>query len=308
MYFTIKKTARLAGVTAKTLRHYEKIGLLTPTARSTSGYRLYTDPDLDRLRQILLFRELGFPLKRITEVMKAPAADRRQWLQMQAASLEDSACHYSRLARLAQRTLEDIYSDPPDLTNNAVPAPVNRNKTAVVVVDVQNDFFSGALANNRAERIVGPLQELLQRSRQRGVPVIYVCDSHLDEPHDEFPIWGVHALSGTAGAEIIPQLKPAAGDHILYKRYYSALDRTDLNDLLLKLNVGTIVIAGLHAHLCVRQTIEDAHKWGYKVIVPHDCTEAFSADDHESALRCLRQGFNSAIFSSAEIISHPDWL
>lgn len=66
MEYTINKIARLAGVTLRTLRYYDKIGLLTPSARTDAGYRLYSDEDVERLQQILFFRELDFPLAKIS--------------------------------------------------------------------------------------------------------------------------------------------------------------------------------------------------------------------------------------------------
>ena len=60
---TIKDVSRLAGVSIRTLHYYDSIGLLSPAKEAESGYRLYDDTDLERLQQILLFRELQFPLK-----------------------------------------------------------------------------------------------------------------------------------------------------------------------------------------------------------------------------------------------------
>jgi DNA-binding transcriptional MerR regulator len=62
MSHTVGSVARLAGVTVRTLHHYDEIGLLTPSGRSDAGYRRYADPDLERLQRILFFRELGFGL------------------------------------------------------------------------------------------------------------------------------------------------------------------------------------------------------------------------------------------------------
>lgn len=72
---TVGDTARLGGVTVRTLHHYEEIGLLVPSGRSTAGYRLYDAADLDRLTRILYYRELGFPLDEIATLL-ADAADR----------------------------------------------------------------------------------------------------------------------------------------------------------------------------------------------------------------------------------------
>lgn len=67
--YPVGDVARLAGVSVRTLHHYDRIGLLTPSGRSTANYRLYSPDDLDRLRQILFYRELGFSLDDIAEAL-----------------------------------------------------------------------------------------------------------------------------------------------------------------------------------------------------------------------------------------------
>jgi DNA-binding transcriptional MerR regulator len=73
--YTVGKVAELSGVTIRTLHHYDEIGLLSPGGRSASGYRLYADSDLERLGQILFYRELGFDLKEISSIVDDPRTD-----------------------------------------------------------------------------------------------------------------------------------------------------------------------------------------------------------------------------------------
>jgi hypothetical protein len=61
--YTVGRVADLSGVTIRTLHHYDEIGLLSPSGRSAASYRIYEDRDLERLQQILFYRELGFDLK-----------------------------------------------------------------------------------------------------------------------------------------------------------------------------------------------------------------------------------------------------
>ncbi len=83
MTHTIGEVARLAGVTVRTLHHYDEIGLLEPGDRTPSGYRVYDRDDLRRLQQILFYRELGFGLEEIARVMTADGFDRRRALEDQ---------------------------------------------------------------------------------------------------------------------------------------------------------------------------------------------------------------------------------
>src|SRR5690606_3519634 len=87
--YTVGEVARLARITVRTLHHYDEIGLLVPSQRSESGYRLYTAEDLTRLHQILLFRALGFSLESIRGLLDDPRADRRRALQEQRQALLD---------------------------------------------------------------------------------------------------------------------------------------------------------------------------------------------------------------------------
>jgi MerR family transcriptional regulator, thiopeptide resistance regulator len=77
----------MAHVTVRTLHHYDEIGLLTPSQRGSNGYRQYTDGDLERLQQILLFKELGFTLDAIQALLDEPAADRKAALLAQREML-----------------------------------------------------------------------------------------------------------------------------------------------------------------------------------------------------------------------------
>ncbi|MEU5863446.1 MerR family transcriptional regulator [Nonomuraea sp. NPDC047529] len=83
MTLSIGQVAKLAGITVRTLHHYDEIALLTPSQRTTAGYRRYTDHDLLRLQQILLYRELGFPLEEITDILDHPHTDELTHLHRQ---------------------------------------------------------------------------------------------------------------------------------------------------------------------------------------------------------------------------------
>ncbi|MET9257947.1 MerR family transcriptional regulator [Streptomyces sp. NPDC003717] len=83
MTYSVGQVAGFAGVTVRTLHHYDAIGLLAPGARSHAGHRRYSDADLDRLQQILFYRELGFPLDDVAVLLDDPDADPRAHLRRQ---------------------------------------------------------------------------------------------------------------------------------------------------------------------------------------------------------------------------------
>ena len=101
---TVKEASRLTGISIRTLQYYDKLGLL-PAMRTESGYRLYDDAALERLQQILLFRELEFPLRDIRTILDNPNFDRRKALRQQIELLTLKKQHLEDLIRLA-RTLQ----------------------------------------------------------------------------------------------------------------------------------------------------------------------------------------------------------
>jgi DNA-binding transcriptional MerR regulator len=77
----VGEVANLAHVSVRTLHHYDAIGLVRPSGRSEAGYRLYTAEDLERLQTVLLFKELGFGLGEIRDLLAEPGYDRREALR-----------------------------------------------------------------------------------------------------------------------------------------------------------------------------------------------------------------------------------
>ncbi len=105
MGYTVKQVAKLAGVTVRTLHHYDAIGLLRPAAVSPAGYRLYSDADLERLQQVLFFRELGFSLREIGRALSSPDFDRREALTMHRRLLVEKRRRVHALIRSVDRSI-----------------------------------------------------------------------------------------------------------------------------------------------------------------------------------------------------------
>lgn len=110
---TVGALARLAGVTVRTLHHYDEIGLLRPTGRSKAGYRRYTDTDAERLQRILFYRELEFGLDRIREVLADPDSDALVHLRRQHALLQSRIERLQRLSDAVKLAMEAHQMDIP---------------------------------------------------------------------------------------------------------------------------------------------------------------------------------------------------
>ena len=131
-------------------------------------------------------------------------------------------------------------------------------KEALLIIDVQNDYFPGGANElshpfNAEKRI----QELIAESRICGRPVIYI--QHFNPPGDTF------FLEGTFGAEISERIKPQAEDKVIIKRYPNSFLETELDEYLKSLRVDTLIVCGMMTHMCVDTTVRAAMDYGYQV-------------------------------------------
>ncbi|MFC7823766.1 MerR family transcriptional regulator [Streptomyces sp. NPDC057375] len=106
MSYSVGQVSTFAGVTVRTLHHYDKAGLLSPSDRSRAGYRLYNEADLVRLQQILFYRELGFPLDEIAAIFKDPQVNHLERLRARQRELNEEIARLQRLAEVAERAIE----------------------------------------------------------------------------------------------------------------------------------------------------------------------------------------------------------
>ncbi|MUV37746.1 Mercuric resistance operon regulatory protein [Lentibacillus sp. JNUCC-1] len=108
MTMKVKEVAELAGVSVRTLHHYDEIGLLMPDAVTEAGYRLYSKENLERLQQILFFRELDFPLKEIRTMLDNPAFDREEALELQRKMLLKKRRQLDDVIDTIDRTIQGL--------------------------------------------------------------------------------------------------------------------------------------------------------------------------------------------------------
>jgi nicotinamidase-related amidase len=177
---------------------------------------------------------------------------------------------------------------------------------AVIIIDMLRDFVTGELKCERAQRIVPNLKRLVEAARKHNIPIIYSNDAHYPQDFEVVQKWGKHAIKGTKGAEVIPELKPSAKDYIVEKRVYSGFFETGLDPLLRSLyngeGVKTVILCGIHTHICVRHTAADAFFRGYKIIIAKDGVEAFTQEEHEQGLKYLQSVYNAKLMTVDEII------
>ena len=178
---------------------------------------------------------------------------------------------------------------------------MEKKKTAILVVDMLNDFVTGALKCERGQAIVPKTAQLLKQARLHGVPVIFCNDAHLKDIDHECKLWGEHAIAGTYGAQVIDELELCPKDYVVPKRRYSGFFHTDLDLLLRELGVDTVIMTGLHTHMCVRHTSADAYSLGYRIVVASDATDSFTEADYQNGIEYLKSVYGAQVFTVDEL-------
>jgi ureidoacrylate peracid hydrolase len=210
----------------------------------------------------------------------------------------------------------------------ATPAPVTIDlaKTAVLVVDMQNDFGSKGGMFDRAgidvsviQRAVGPTAQVIASAREVGVPIIYVKEGHRPDLSDigcvGSPYWrmcqrlavGSEVLApdgrasrihveDTWNTEVLPELAPLANDITIKKRRWSAFYDTELDAQLRRLGRQYLIVTGCTTSMCIESTIRDAAFRDYICVLPVDCTGQPARHDstysgHQASLNIIEMSF-----------------
>jgi len=173
---------------------------------------------------------------------------------------------------------------------------VARLKEAILVIDMLNDFCRpGAPLDVPATRAVIPnIAREIRRVRSEGGKVVYICDAHAADDI-EFRNWPAHAVDGTEGAQVVPELAPQQGDAIVEKDTLLCLHRTSLDQVLEKSGVKTLTITGCLTNICVMYAATEAVVRGYTVRVTRDCVAGLDPEMHEFALRQIKEVLNAEI-------------
>jgi nicotinamidase-related amidase len=183
---------------------------------------------------------------------------------------------------------------------------VDPAKTALVVVDMQNDFVKegGTLVVPDAEATLPKLRDLLDLARRSGMKVIFTQDTHA-EGDPEWEIWPEHVREGSWGWEIVGELTPREDELVIRKVRYDAFYGTHLDHYLRVWGVGTLVICGTVANICVHYTAASAALRWFEVVVPRDATSALDPFDLEASLRQTSFLFAGKITESKSIKTVP---
>ncbi|MFC5703131.1 cysteine hydrolase family protein [Cohnella faecalis] len=187
------------------------------------------------------------------------------------------------------------------------------NRTALVVIDMQNDFcspggFGEKLGNDiaPARAIIPVIRKLLQSAREAGLLIVHTREGHLPDLSDcplaklersrrqgagigdEGPM-GRILVRGEPGHAIVPELAPLEGELVIDKPGKGAFYKTNLEPLLERNDIQSLLLCGVTTHVCVHTTLREANDRGYRCLVLEDATAAFDPADQQAALHMVRQ-------------------
>jgi len=165
-----------------------------------------------------------------------------------------------------------------------------KGKIAILVIDMLNEYLNpkGKVYCEKCREIIPTIQKLITFARENGMYVIYVNTSLISKEEPICKKWGLHAVRGTWGAEVIPELKPLKEDFVVFKRTYDGFYSSELEITLRSLGVETVVPVGIHTHVCVLLTSVGAFNRGFNVIALEDCMTTGYKPNHESRLRFFK--------------------
>lgn len=168
------------------------------------------------------------------------------------------------------------------------PRPRRPKRPVLIVLDMIQDYLNpgGPLEVPRARDVVPALKRRIDEARAASVPVIYICDTHPPDDPD-FRDWPLHALEGTAGADVWPELAPQPEDHVVRKRTYSAFTGSTLGSLLDDLGADQIILTGCATEIGLAATAHDALQRGFVVTVPPDSQAGASMIGEQVTLLAL---------------------
>lgn len=180
------------------------------------------------------------------------------------------------------------------------------SKVALIIVDMLKVFFRDTAtlpASRKLEEVAQNTKILLDKCRQRKVPVIYSNDAFVPaeasiEPH--FKIFGVHAIKGDPLSEVIDLLAPTKEDFIVEKRIYDGFFETRLDSVLRELKVATVIVTGTWTNACVKHTVMGAWARSYQPVVVKEAVTCPDDQEHEWAIKYMQKYYQARVLNLAE--------
>ena len=164
-------------------------------------------------------------------------------------------------------------------------------KVALLIIDLQRDFFeSGELRAVQSE-LISKVNTLATIARERNVPVIWVRQEMKqdgsDAPLGDRKLGKKFVVLGTEGSMLVEGLNQHAGDLEIIKTRYSPFYKTNLEEVLQKRGIDTLIVSGINTHACVRMAILDGYQRDYEMVLALDCIHSWDKEHHDVTVKYL---------------------
>ncbi len=170
-------------------------------------------------------------------------------------------------------------------------------KTALIVADMLNDFIDprGALyVGAQARRIIPFVAHRIEATRRQGGVVIFVCDAHAEDDR-EFRHFAPHAVQGSWGSWVIPELPVQPEDYRVDKTRYSAFTGTNLDKVLQREQVERVEVVGVCTSICILETVKELFDRDLPTLVYRDGVADFDPEAHAFALKHMARIFGAEV-------------
>jgi nicotinamidase-related amidase len=168
---------------------------------------------------------------------------------------------------------------------------------ALLVIDMINDFLNprGALyCGEGARKIIPRVRDLVDAFVAKNHLIVYLKDAH--DLHDkEFELFHPHAIQGTWGGEVIPELAPPPGARVVDKKRFTAFYGTDLGKILAEAHPEEVWVSGVVTSICVMDTVGDLRNRDYTVVVPVAAVADFDPQFHDFALKRMQRVYGARL-------------
>jgi DNA-binding transcriptional MerR regulator len=166
--WSVSGLARLAGVSVRTLHHYDRIGLLSPGSRTSSGYRVYREKELLRLQQILLYREMELPLERIRELLDRADFDFRNELARHRRSIEEKAERLAVLLATIDKTIARLGGESSMLSDEELYEGFAKDEIKAIKAETVERWGDTAAYKESQKRVARMTKEEWARVKEEG--------------------------------------------------------------------------------------------------------------------------------------------
>src|SRR3954452_23810974 len=191
------------------------------------------------------------------------------------------------------------------------PIPIDLEKTAIVMIDMQRDFlepggFGETLGNDVSllSAAIGPCRALLESARRKGMLIVHTREGHRPDLSDApkakvergAPSMRIGApgpmgrilIRGEAGHDIVKELYPLPSEPVIDKPGKGAFYATDLGSILQHRGIEYLIVCGVTTEVCVHTTVREANDRGYRCLVPGDCCASYFPEFHEVGLKMIK--------------------